>query len=73
MLNAGKRWTSYGTTKMVLMAAAGTPQTTIAKTLLRSPKAIERKMHKLKYSFTRHTRFADFVRIVNFGMSNLDA
>ena len=71
MLNAGKRWTAYGTTKLVIMAATGSTQRNIAAKLLRSPKAIERKMHKLKYQFTRTTRFADFVRtLLVTGRSN---
>lgn len=60
----GNRWTQYSTFTLISMAAAGASRSEIATTLQRSPVAIKRKMHSIKYNFVRSMNFSDFAATV---------
>lgn len=60
----GNRWTPYSTATLIDMAAKGYTRSEIAGTLQRSPVAIKRKMHSIKYGFIRGLNFSDFATVV---------
>jgi len=62
--HTGNRWTNYSTATLVDMAAAGYTRSEIATRLQRTPIAIKRKMHSLKYHFVRNLNFGQFANIV---------
>ena len=58
-------WTPYSTATLVDLAGKGYTRREIATKLQRSTKAIERKMHSLKYSYIRSLTFGQLVNLVN--------
>ena len=57
MLNSGKRWTAYGHNKLIYMAIGGASDKEIARGLARTPKAIERYKHRMKYAIVHAVPF----------------
>lgn len=72
MLNSGKNWTSYGEDRLISLAVRGKTQRQIAYTLGRTPKAIERKAHRLRSKFTRNVPFANLMAIMYTGITYLE-
>ena len=60
----GNSWTPYSTATLVDLASKGYTRTEIAGRLQRTPVAIKRKMHSLKYIFVKNLTFGQFVNIV---------
>ncbi len=60
----GTNWTPYSTATLVDMASKGYTNRQIASKLQRSPKAVERKMHSIKYDFVRNLSFGEFVNLI---------
>ena len=60
----GRSWTPYSTATLVDMASKGYTRSEIAGKLQRTPVAIKRKMHSLKYNYIRNLNFSQFVNIV---------
>lgn len=58
-------WTSYSTATLVDLASKGFTRREIAVRLQRSPKAVERKMHTIKYAFVRSVSFGQFALMMN--------
>jgi len=57
MLNNGKNWTAYGTSKLMRLSMSGESNKDMARALARTPKAIERKKHALKRALFRGSDF----------------
>ena len=72
MLNSGKRWTNYGTGKLIDMAIKGASHREMAIALARTPKAIERRKYAVKQKLTRHTSFAGLMEAVVIGAGVLN-
>lgn len=67
MLNDRKKWTSYGTSKLIYLAIRGASNIEIARELARTPKAVERKKHRMKHDLARKLTFADMMEAMFIG------
>ena len=56
-----KNWTTYSTATLIDLASKGYTRQEIATRLQRTPVAIKRKMHSLKYNFIKRMTFGEFV------------
>jgi len=61
---SGNGWTKYSEATLVQMASKGHTRRQIAQRLQRTPKAVERKMHTIKYNLVRSLSFGHFCNLV---------
>lgn len=69
MLNSNKKWTNYGSSKLIYMAISGASNIEIARALARTPKAVERKKHRMKHNLAKRISFADLMEATIIGVS----
>ena len=67
MLNSGKKWTPYGTGKLISMSIKGATHREMARALCRTPKAIERKKHSFKRRVVSYIPFGEMMLALRLG------
>lgn len=71
MLNSGKKWTAYGTNKLITMSIHGATHRQIAVALCRTPKAIERKKHNFKRQIIADIPFPEMMLAMRLGYAQM--